>query len=414
MKNEVFSDKRLLGALDYIDERFIAEVTESYTFEAPGEYKRDKKTVFKAYRQFAALAACLILISAAFPIVNYVLPRLGISIGGSAVAGTSEEIALNYTAPFGEVPEEFRRIVEQNLFYRATVYRDRLIKIYKNQESENSVIELLTFDGETVAKIEFPKLTYGYHRRTHMTDDGNLLVVFGLGPVYPEPMHPYYPPATIIKIDLDGNILNEIRFDEEIETAALEYCFSTPEGYVLVGQVKKKDAPAKLYEYDVIVTTLDKNLNVTNQLRIGEDREHNNLSYASYVDGCLHVWKRSLIDTGEGALKRKEEFSKFVFDSKLDLIEETVSDERIDIEYDVVRDERYNKYSEKANLDDACGYEPIEYADFDLIVAEFHTASEHKISLDSNDIDPINLYRLLGIFEERRPSLACVGGFDGL
>ena len=75
MTNEVFTDKRLLGALDYIDECFIAEVTESYTFEAPGEYKRDKKSLFKTYRRLAVLAACLVLISAVFPVVHYVLPR---------------------------------------------------------------------------------------------------------------------------------------------------------------------------------------------------------------------------------------------------------------------------------------------------------------------------------------------------
>ncbi len=90
MNNEVFRDKRLLGALDYIDERFIAEVTESYTFEAPGEYKRDKKTAFRVYRRLAVLAACLVLISAVFPIVNYVLPRFGVTFGGNAGAGTSE------------------------------------------------------------------------------------------------------------------------------------------------------------------------------------------------------------------------------------------------------------------------------------------------------------------------------------
>jgi hypothetical protein len=89
MNNEVFTDKRLLGALDYIDERFIAEVTESYTFEAPGEYKRDKKTVFKAYRRLAALAACLLLLSAAFPVLNYAVQRFGTGIWeGNAGAGT--------------------------------------------------------------------------------------------------------------------------------------------------------------------------------------------------------------------------------------------------------------------------------------------------------------------------------------
>ena len=105
MTNEVFTDKRLLGALDYIDERFIAEVTESYTFEAPGEYKRDKKTVFKAYRQFAALAACLLLISAAFPVLNYAVQRFGTGIWeGNAGAG-NETFDSPYERAIDAYPE---------------------------------------------------------------------------------------------------------------------------------------------------------------------------------------------------------------------------------------------------------------------------------------------------------------------
>ena len=93
MTQEAFADKRLLGALDYIDERFIAEVTESYTFEAPGEYKPNKRAHHRAYRQFVAMAACLILLTSAFPVVGKYLAGKGVNLGGwggNAGAGTSE------------------------------------------------------------------------------------------------------------------------------------------------------------------------------------------------------------------------------------------------------------------------------------------------------------------------------------
>ena len=107
MTNEVFRDKRLLGALDYIDERFIAEVTESYTFEAPGEYKRDKKTVFRAYRQFAALAACLLLLSAAIPVLNYAVQRFGTGTwDGNAGAGSATQDISNDIIDFSELTED--------------------------------------------------------------------------------------------------------------------------------------------------------------------------------------------------------------------------------------------------------------------------------------------------------------------
>lgn len=94
MTQEAFADKRLLGALDYIDERFIAEVTEDYeSFEVPGVYKPNKRAHRRAYRQFAAMAACLILLTSAFPVVGKYLAGKGVNLGGwggNAGAGTSE------------------------------------------------------------------------------------------------------------------------------------------------------------------------------------------------------------------------------------------------------------------------------------------------------------------------------------
>ncbi|MBO5971183.1 MAG: hypothetical protein J6S14_22140 [Clostridia bacterium] len=70
-------DKRLLGALDYIDEKYIAEVTESYKIFEPSDGKITARRTLKiSLRQFAALAACLILLSAAFPVTNYVVKAI--------------------------------------------------------------------------------------------------------------------------------------------------------------------------------------------------------------------------------------------------------------------------------------------------------------------------------------------------
>lgn len=99
MTQEAFADKRLLGALDYIDERFIAEVTEDYeTFEVPGVYKPNKRAHRRAYRQFAAMAACLILLTSAFPVVGKYLAGKGVNLGGwggNAGAGTAESEVID-------------------------------------------------------------------------------------------------------------------------------------------------------------------------------------------------------------------------------------------------------------------------------------------------------------------------------
>ena len=84
MKNDkTFDDKRLLGVLDGVDQKFIAEALESYDLAEPQKIRKAP-----IYRRVAILAACLLLITAAFPIVHYVLPRFGITVGGNAGAGT--------------------------------------------------------------------------------------------------------------------------------------------------------------------------------------------------------------------------------------------------------------------------------------------------------------------------------------
>lgn len=83
--NKVFDDKRLLGVLDGVDQKYIAEALESYDIAEPQKVRKAP-----VYRRVAILAACLLLITAAFPIVNYVLPRFGITFGGNAGAGTEE------------------------------------------------------------------------------------------------------------------------------------------------------------------------------------------------------------------------------------------------------------------------------------------------------------------------------------
>lgn len=80
----IIDDKRLLAALDYIDERFIAEVTEEYEIfdPAPGAKLPPRARMYR-FRQFAALAACLLLLSFASLGVNYVANAV-ISFAASA------------------------------------------------------------------------------------------------------------------------------------------------------------------------------------------------------------------------------------------------------------------------------------------------------------------------------------------
>ena len=100
----IIDDKRLLGALDYIDERFIAEVTEEYEIfdTAPGAKLPPRARMYR-FRQFAALAACLLLLSFASLGVNYVANEI---ISFAASSGESlNEYGSQYERAIDSYPQ---------------------------------------------------------------------------------------------------------------------------------------------------------------------------------------------------------------------------------------------------------------------------------------------------------------------
>ncbi len=107
MKNDgVFTDRRLLQAIDLIDPKFIAEVFDDLKVPDTSKgYVSDKRGLHRAYRQFIALAACLILLSAAFPIAHYVLVNYDFQAGGWG-SGTTEEISDQHTLAETETEPE--------------------------------------------------------------------------------------------------------------------------------------------------------------------------------------------------------------------------------------------------------------------------------------------------------------------
>ncbi len=79
-------DKRLLGALDHIDDRFVEEAANKIKERPAGAYAGgiNKR---KAFRQMAVLAACMFLLGAALPLAANLIGRLPGMLAG---AGSSE------------------------------------------------------------------------------------------------------------------------------------------------------------------------------------------------------------------------------------------------------------------------------------------------------------------------------------
>ena len=96
MKREKnYKTARLIEALEYIDVRFIEEAAEKIKPRPTGQAFYGKPSRSKALRQFLALAACVLLLSAAIPAITYLanhLPDIVAFFIGDETTGTDPEL----------------------------------------------------------------------------------------------------------------------------------------------------------------------------------------------------------------------------------------------------------------------------------------------------------------------------------
>jgi hypothetical protein len=95
MSERVFKDTRLLEALEFIDDEYIASAARykmKYEAQPAEPPKMTWRTPFKHWRHIAALAACILLLSIASPLVSYIAEVIrDINAGaGSSLENTSE------------------------------------------------------------------------------------------------------------------------------------------------------------------------------------------------------------------------------------------------------------------------------------------------------------------------------------
>ena len=134
-------NRRLLEAIEYIDEEIILGVLAGLKQPAenyePGEYQ--KPSPFKYWRQFTAMAACLLLLSAAFPVLNYAVQRFGTGIWeGNAGAGT-EELEMP-TQPETQALETENEITEAEVIDSGF---DKYLEAFANMSADDIYAEVL-------------------------------------------------------------------------------------------------------------------------------------------------------------------------------------------------------------------------------------------------------------------------------
>lgn len=86
---------RMLESLAYIDDDLISGTLRKIKPDVHTVVATDiNKNPFKHWKRIAVMVACLVLLSCAIPLISYLMPRIGITIGGNAGAGNEE--FLNY------------------------------------------------------------------------------------------------------------------------------------------------------------------------------------------------------------------------------------------------------------------------------------------------------------------------------
>jgi len=113
MRTEVLRDTRLLDALEYIDDEYLASAARykmKYA-EQVHEHKITWRTPFKHWRQFVALVACLLLLSVASPLVSYIAEVIR-DFNAGAGGGTTEEMLEDIVTDENGIPYTYPMFVE--------------------------------------------------------------------------------------------------------------------------------------------------------------------------------------------------------------------------------------------------------------------------------------------------------------
>lgn len=390
MKNDrVFDDKRLLGTLDGVETRFLSEALEYYDDPVPTKTKKARAAL---YKRIALLAASIVLCAAAFPLVNYVLPRLGVVFGGNA--GTGNEVTipndLTYTEgdftflkPIGEVPEEFKKIVDNNLFAGAD-YANGIVYTV-SRDDDYVYVNFYDKYGESisVAKIERGGAYYPAVHKVYPTSDGNYIMVFdssrrsvdGNWVVMPQ---------KFVRFSLDGRILSEAVLGNDF-VGELDRFFETDSGYIFVGDCNA-DKVGTITTNDIALLKLDFDGNIIKYVQDGGDYHDLIYRVEQTKNGVrVYFYMHTRSDSTESG-----GFKMYEFDNDLNLIAQK------DIEKDDIPGRKplfyisgtpyYNHEDFFTDYDFNKSYaeEIIEYDDCVLFISSHYTFNEYeRISFSS-------------------------------
>ncbi len=174
-----------------------------------------------------------------------ILPMLLMCIFVSAGCGKQKSADFCKVGQIGEVPDEFRSVVENNLFKDVTAFEGRLLKgevCSEDKESKTVTQKVTMFDtyGRELSSYTFSSQD-AYHITTlTATSDGGFLFVLGFYD-YAYGQNSWASDegyaSRVIKCDRDGRLEFDTPF-EGLDANALEYCFEKDGRFFFFGEIE--------------------------------------------------------------------------------------------------------------------------------------------------------------------------------
>ncbi len=364
MTEKYTEDKRLLGALDYIDDKFIAEVTDDYEiFDYVG--KPTRKMRLRIARQYLVYAACLVLLACAMPIVSYIVPQIGELFGGNAgnvgdtetrdLDGFADMSERDLIEHIGKVPKEFKDIVQNNAFKRCFYSGDYIFSF--PADSKDS--EIIVFDKQCevvdIINSENGVGVFGSYR-IYRLSDGNYVKLGSYSSYYrymadSNTSERKETKASVEKITSDGKTVFKTEFDIRND---LDFFCELDDGYVIAGWEQRwsDTENQKFYIYK-----LDKSGNIVHQKAMSEG-----ICKMECIDGELVIYTRHRQFVEK---KFKDVYRKQYLDDSL-LMRSTIDTLEPPAEYLIIEDFI-------PNFDAGYVSSVIYYDDFVLIISEHNT-----------------------------------------
>ena len=168
----------------------------------------------------------------------------------------------------GEIPEEFKDIVKNNVFYNITAFEERLFDVETISEDEENrtitrKIKMMDLYGKELTTYNFSS-DDAYHVSTlTATDDGGFLFVLGFED-YAYDKNTWASDkgfaSRVIKCDKNGIVQFDTAF-EQIESYAFDFCFEKEGRYYFFGDTQTPETKTRgVYSpTDIYMAILDKN-----------------------------------------------------------------------------------------------------------------------------------------------------------